>query len=76
VKALNVSLFGQTAKQWRDANPKLDGDLGLLDSLEYQFVHYLVLKLPGADDRLPAASRLNTWKKYCCLRARPAMVTE
>ena len=24
---LNVSLFGQTAKQWRDANPKLDGNM-------------------------------------------------
>ncbi len=24
---LNVALFGQTAKQWRDANPKLDGNM-------------------------------------------------
>ena len=24
---LNVALFGQTAKQWRDANPKLDGNV-------------------------------------------------
>jgi hypothetical protein len=24
---LNVSLFGQTAKQWRDANPKLEGNM-------------------------------------------------
>jgi hypothetical protein len=37
---------------------------------------YLVVKLPVADDKLPAASRLNTWKKYCVLRARLVMVTE
>ena len=24
---LNVALFGQTAKQWRDANPKIDGNM-------------------------------------------------
>ena len=24
---LNVALFGQTAKQWRDANPNLDGNI-------------------------------------------------
>ena len=24
---LNVALFGQTAKQWRDLNPKLDGNM-------------------------------------------------
>ena len=24
---LNVALFGQTAKQWRDSNPKLDGNM-------------------------------------------------
>lgn len=24
---LNVALFGRTAKQWRDANPKLDGNM-------------------------------------------------
>ena len=24
---LNIALFGQTAKQWRDANPKLDGNM-------------------------------------------------
>jgi hypothetical protein len=24
---LNVALFGQTAKQWRDANPRLDGNM-------------------------------------------------
>lgn len=24
---LNVALFGQTAKQWRDANPALDGNM-------------------------------------------------
>ena len=24
---LNVALFGQTARQWRDANPKLDGNM-------------------------------------------------
>ena len=24
---LNVALFGKTAKQWREANPKLDGNM-------------------------------------------------
>ena len=25
--SLNVALFGQTAKQWRDVNPKLEGNM-------------------------------------------------
>ena len=35
-----------------------------------------MLKLPVADDRLPTASRLSTWKKYRVLRASPLIVTE
>jgi hypothetical protein len=37
---------------------------------------YLVVKAAVRDDRLPTASRLNTWKKYVALRVRPVMVTE
>ena len=48
---LNVALFGQTAKQWRDANPTLDGNmrdhatieqllvLANLESLNAEFIH-------------------------------------
>ena len=48
---LNVALFGQTARQWRDANPKLDGNmrdhatieqllvLANLESLNAEFIH-------------------------------------
>ena len=31
---LNVALFGQTAKQWRDANPELDGNMRDYASVE------------------------------------------
>jgi hypothetical protein len=48
---LNVALFGHTAKQWRDSNPKLDGNmrdhatieqllvLANLESLNAEFIH-------------------------------------
>ncbi len=48
---LNVALFGQTARQWRDANPKLDGNmrdyasveqllvLANMESLNAEFIH-------------------------------------
>ena len=54
---LNVALFGLTAKQWRDANPKLDGNmrdhasieqllvLANLESLNAEFIH---MELPPA----------------------------
>lgn len=35
---LNVALFGQTAKQWRDANPKLDGNMRDYASIEQLLV--------------------------------------
>jgi len=55
---LNVAIFGQTAKQWRDANPKLDGNmrdhttieqllvLANLESLNAEFIH---AQLPQAE---------------------------
>ena len=54
---LNVALFGLTAKQWRDSNPKLDGNmrdhatieqllvLANLESLNAEFIH---MQLPPA----------------------------
>lgn len=57
---LNVALFGRTAKQWRDANPDLDGNmrdhatieqllvLANLESLNAEFIHM----------RLPPSNRL------------------
>jgi hypothetical protein len=48
---LNVALFGQTAKQWRDANPKADGNirdhatieqllvLANIESMNAEFIH-------------------------------------
>lgn len=35
---LNVALFGQTAKQWREANPKLDGNMREYASIEQLLV--------------------------------------
>jgi len=35
---LNVALFGQTAKQWRDANPKLEGNVREHASIEQLLV--------------------------------------
>jgi hypothetical protein len=35
---LNVALFSQTAKQWRDANPKLDGNMREYASVEQLLV--------------------------------------
>ena len=51
---LNVALFGQTAKQWRDLNPKLDGNmrdhatieqllvLANLEGMNAEFIHMLL----------------------------------
>lgn len=48
---LNVALFGQTAREWRDANPKLDGNmrdhatieqllvLANIESMNAEFIH-------------------------------------
>lgn len=35
---LNVALFGQTSKQWRDANPNKDGNIRDFASIEYLLV--------------------------------------
>lgn len=55
---LNVALFGHTARQWRDANPKLDGNrrdhatieqllvLANLESLNAELIH---MGLPSGD---------------------------
>jgi hypothetical protein len=55
---LNVALFGQTAKQWRDTNPKLDGNmrdhatieqllvLANIEGMNAEFIH---MALPQGD---------------------------
>lgn len=55
---LNVTLFGQTAKQWREANPKLDGNmrdhatieqllvLANIEGMNAEFIH---MALPQGD---------------------------
>ena len=55
---LNLALFGRTAKQWRDANPKLDGNmrdhatveqllvLANLEGMNAEFIH---MALPQGD---------------------------
>ena len=55
---LNVALFGRTAKQWRDLNPKLDGNmrdhasieqllvLANIEGMNAEFIH---MKLSQAD---------------------------
>lgn len=35
---LNVALFGLTAKQWRDANPKLEGNMREFATIEQLLV--------------------------------------
>ena len=35
---LNVALFGQTARQWRDANPKLEGNMREYATIEQLLV--------------------------------------
>ena len=53
---LNVALFGQTAKQWRDANPKLEGNmrdqatleqllvLANIEGMNAEFIHMALLQ--------------------------------
>jgi len=53
---LNVALFGRTAKQWRDANPKLDGNmrdhatieqllvLANIEGMNAEFIHMALLQ--------------------------------
>ena len=61
---LNVALFGQTAGQWRDANPKLEGNIRdyanveqllVLANIEGMNAEFINMKLPQ-DERL---KRLN-----------------
>jgi KilA domain-containing protein len=47
---LNVALFGQTANQWRDANPKLDGNMRDHSTIE-QF-----LVLANLEGSMPSSS--------------------
>ncbi len=63
---LNVALLGQTAKQWRDANPKLDGNmrdqatieqllvLANLEGMNAEFIH---MDLPQSE-RLKRLNRI------------------
>ena len=55
---LNVALFGQTAKQWRDANPKLDGNMRdyatieqllVMANLEGLNAEFIRMKLPQGE---------------------------
>jgi hypothetical protein len=55
---LNVALFGRTAKQWRDANPKLDGNMRdhatveqllVLANLEGMNAELIHMRLPQGD---------------------------
>ena len=55
---LNVALFGQTARQWRDANPKLDGNLRdyasveqllVLANIEGMNAEFIHMKLPQGE---------------------------
>jgi len=55
---LNVALFGQTAKQWRDANPKLEGNMReyatieqllVLANIEGMNAEFLHMKLPPGE---------------------------
>jgi hypothetical protein len=63
---LNVALFGQTARQWRDANPKLEGNvrdyssieqllvLANIESMNAEFIH---MELPQGE-RLKRLNRI------------------
>jgi hypothetical protein len=46
---LNVALFGQTAREWRDANPDKDGNMrdhATLENMKAEFIH---MELPQSD---------------------------
>lgn len=45
---LNVALFGQTAKQWRDANPKLEGNMREHATIEQLLVLANIEDMNGA----------------------------
>jgi hypothetical protein len=58
---LNVALFGQTARQWRDANPKLEGNIRDYASVEQLLV---LANIEGMNAefihmKLPQGERLN-----------------
>jgi hypothetical protein len=55
---LNVALFGMTAKQWRETNPKLDGNMRdhatieqllVLANMEGMNAEFICMKLPQGD---------------------------
>ena len=55
---LNVALFGKTAKQWRETNPKLDGNMRdhatieqllVLANMEGMNAEFIRMKLPQGD---------------------------
>ena len=50
---LNVALFGMTAKEWRDANPELKGNIR-----DYATINQLILNAIFINERLPQAERL------------------
>ena len=76
---LNVALFGLTAKQWRDANPKLDGNmrdhatieqllvLANLEGMNAEFIH---MELPQGE-RLKRLNQIAI-RQMQTLTARPA----
>jgi len=55
---LNVALFGETAKQWRDANPNLEGNMRdyatieqllVLANIEGMNAEFINMDLPQSD---------------------------
>ena len=76
---LNVALFGLTAKQWREANPKLDGNMRdhatieqllVLANLEGMNAEFIYMKLPQAE-RLKRLNQIAI-RQMQTLTARPA----
>ena len=77
---LNVALFGRTAKQWREANPKLDGNmrdhatieqllvLANLEGMNAEFIH---MSLPQGE-RLKRLNQIAI-RQMLTLTAHPAL---
>ena len=77
---LNVALFGHTAKQWRDTNPKLEGNVGdcagveqllVLANMEGMNAEFIHMGLPQGERLNQIAIRQMQVLTYANLKALP-----
>jgi hypothetical protein len=65
---LNVALFGKTAKQWRDANPALDGNMRDYAGIEQLLV---LANIEGMNAEFIHTRRRHRWLPQCRHRPHP-----